>query len=403
MKFKEFSAVDDAVNDLKNGKMIIVCDDEDRENEGDLVICADKVSPEAINFMAKEGRGLICLAIDEQIAKRLGLKKTTSQHHGPSHCNFTNSIDAIENVTTGTSAQDRAATIIKAVDTKSTGLDFNSPGHVFPVLAKKGGVLVRAGHTEASTDLAVLAEKNAAAVICEVMNDDGTMARLPDLHSFSKKHGLKIITIADLIEFRLKREKLVKREVEAVISTKFGPWKIIVYSNSTDRSENIALVKGEIISSSSIPVRVHSECLTGDVFGSRRCDCQSQLHKAMEQIDKFGVGVVVYMRQEGRGIGLINKLKAYNLQDQGYDTVEANNLLGFDDDLRNYGIGAQIIRDLDIKKIKLLTNNPRKVVGLEGYGLTISETIPLETEPIKENINYLRTKKSKLGHSLKNV
>lgn len=403
MKSSIFNTIDEAIADLKAGEMIIVCDDEDRENEGDLVMLAEKVSPEKINFMAKEGRGLICVAIDDSIAKRLALKKTISGYHGPSHCNFTYSIDAKEKVSTGTSAHDRAETIKKVFDNSSTHNDFNSPGHIFPVLAKKGGVLFRAGHTEASTDLAKMSGSSACAVICEVMNDDGSMARLPDLQKFAKKHNLKIISIADLIKYRLQGENLVKKEAESLLPTQYGNWKIKVYSNSCDNKETIALIKGEINPNKAILLRVHSECMTGDVFSSLRCDCQPQLQKAMEIINKAGEGVIIYMRQEGRGIGLINKIKAYQLQDQGQDTVEANKALGLEVDSRTYGIGAQIIRDLGLKKIKLLTNNPRKVVGLEGYDISIEETVPLEIEPNSNNIAYLRTKKIKLGHSLKQV
>jgi 3,4-dihydroxy 2-butanone 4-phosphate synthase / GTP cyclohydrolase II len=392
------------IQDIREGKTVIIIDDEDRENEGDVMIAAEKATPEAITFMARYACGLICLSLTEERVRQLDLplmvEKNTSAHNTA----FTVSIEAKKGVTTGISAHDRARTIQVAIDEESTADDLAKPGHIFPLMAKKGGVLVRVGHTEASVDLARLAGLKPAGVICEIMKEDGTMARLPDLEVFAEQHGLKIVTIADLIKYRMRNEKLVTRAVETRIPTRYGgEFKLIAYENDIDRESHLALVKGDITADDVVLVRVHSECFTGDVLGSQRCDCGEQLHTALKMIGKEEKGVFLYMRQEGRGIGLVNKLKAYSLQDRGHDTVEANLALGFSPDLRDYGIGAQILADIGVRKMRVLTNNPRKIKGLEGYGLTVVERVPLEMSPTKDNIHYLRTKQEKLGHILNNI
>jgi 3,4-dihydroxy 2-butanone 4-phosphate synthase/GTP cyclohydrolase II len=396
------STIADAIEDIRNGKMIILVDDEDRENEGDLCMASEFVTPEAINFMAKHGRGLICLTLSDEFMERLKIPMMVSDNQSRFKTAFTVSIEAKRGVTTGISAADRATTIRTAIADDAKPEDIVSPGHTFPILARKGGVLVRTGQTEGSVDLARLAGLKSSGVICEIMNDDGSMARMPDLEIFAKKYDLKIATIADLITYRMKNESLVRRAATATLPTLYGgEFKLIVYENDVDEMKHIALVKGDIQPGDEVLVRVHSECLTGDVFGSMRCDCGEQLQMAMEKVAKEGKGVIVYMHQEGRGIGLVNKVKAYELQELGKDTVEANLELGFKEDLRDYGIGAQILVDLGVKKIRLLTNNPKKVVGLEGYGMTIVERIPIEMQPNKANVRYLKTKKEKMGHLLK--
>ena len=394
-------SIEEAIKDVRAGKMVILVDDEDRENEGDLMIAAEKTTPEAVNFMAKNGRGLICLALDAKKVEALDLPLMVDRNTSPFGTGFTVSIEAKHGVTTGISAADRATTILAAVADGARPDDLVRPGHIFPLRARQGGVIVRAGQTEGSVDLARLAGLKPAGVICEVMNDDGTMARMPQLEEFSEAHGIGICTIADLIEYRMRTESFVRKVVETTIPSMFGgTFKVIVYENDMEDFQHIALVKGEIDPDKPVLVRVHSECLTGDIFGSLRCDCGNQLHKAMEMMEKEGAGILLYVRQEGRGIGLVNKLKAYNLQDQGYDTVEANEQLGFKADLRDYGIGAQVLADLGVKKMRLITNNPKKIVGLEGYGLSVVEQISIEIEANEYNKRYLECKKLKMGHLL---
>ncbi len=393
-----FNTIEEAIADIQEGKMVIVVDDEDRENEGDLVMAAEKVTPEAVNFMAKYGRGLICLPLTGQRVDELALPPMVPAGRDQMGTAFTVSIDAKEGVTTGISAHERALTIQAAIDPNTSPEDLARPGHVFPLRAKDGGVLRRPGHTEAAVDLARLAGCYPAGVICEIMDEDGTMARLPQLVEFARTHGLKLVSIADLIKYRLRHEKMITRIADVELPTKYGSFRAVAFEDSVSSDCHVALVKGEIDSEKEILVRVHSECLTGDVFGSLRCDCGAQLTKALEIIAGEGTGVLLYMRQEGRGIGLANKLKAYALQDQGRDTVEANEALGFPPDLRDYGIGAQILAELGLKKIRLLTNNPRKYHGLEGYGLTIVERVPIVTPPNPFNRKYLHTKRDKLGH-----
>ncbi|MBN2039558.1 MAG: bifunctional 3,4-dihydroxy-2-butanone-4-phosphate synthase/GTP cyclohydrolase II [Spirochaetes bacterium] len=392
----------EAVDDFRNGKMIILVDNEDRENEGDLVVAAEFCTPESINFMATYGRGLICVAMTQERLSKLKLDLMVPENTEKFTTAFTVSVDAKHGTTTGISAADRARTVRVLIDESSSPDDLNRPGHIFPLAAKKGGVLVRAGQTEGSVDLSRIAGLKPAAVICEIMKEDGTMARRPDLDKFAEKHNIKIITIADLIKYRQHKERLINRVSSAKLPTVYGSFEIIAYETEVDDALHLALVKGEVSGRENVLVRVHSECLTGDMLGSLRCDCGPQLHKSLEMIEKEGNGVVLYMRQEGRGIGLGNKLKAYHLQDKGLDTVEANIELGFPPDLRDYGIGAQILVDLGLHKIKLMTNNPKKIIGLEGYGLEVTERIPIEIEPEKDNIKYLKTKKEKMGHLILN-
>jgi 3,4-dihydroxy 2-butanone 4-phosphate synthase / GTP cyclohydrolase II len=396
----EFDTIEDVLSDIARGRMVIVTDDADRENEGDLVMAAEKVTPGAVNFMAKHGRGLICLPISNELAEQLGLQRMVAQNREMYKTDFTVSVDAARGVTTGISAYDRATTILAIANPKASPEDLVQPGHVFPLRAKDGGVLRRAGHTEAAVDLARLAGLQPAGVLCEILHDDGTMARLPELMEFRSKHGLRICTIQSLIAYRRLTEKLVELEQVIKLPTDYGDFDLHLYRSSLDDMHHLALVKGEIDSNRTTLVRVHSECLTGDVFGSKRCDCGNQLHAALRQISEEGNGVLLYMRQEGRGIGLAAKIHAYKLQEQGLDTVEANAKLGFASDLRDYGLGAQILFDLGVRKFRFLTNNPKKVVGLEGYGMQMVEQVPIRAEVNPHNARYLETKKEKLGHLL---
>lgn len=399
-KFK-FNTITEAIEDLKSGKLIIVVDDEDRENEGDFVALAEFVTPEMINFLAMNGRGLVCVPITKERANQLNLDLMVPANNSKFGTPFTISVDyKFSGVTTGISAFDRAATIFAMCDEKTRADDFAKPGHIFPLIAAEGGVIRRAGHTEAAVDLAILAGKYPAGIICEIMNDNGTMARVPDLIKVSEKLGLKMITIKDLIAYRLKQTKLIEKAVDIKLPTKFGEFDLTAYESLVDGKTHLALSKGDLKTNEPVLVRVHSECLTGDVLHSQRCDCGEQLDAAMLKIQQEGRGVILYMRQEGRGIGLINKLKAYKLQEHGKDTVEANLALGFKPDLRDYGIGAQILRDLGISKMRLMTNNPRKIVGLNGYGLEVVERVPLEIKPNQNNEKYLETKRDKLQHAI---
>jgi 3,4-dihydroxy 2-butanone 4-phosphate synthase/GTP cyclohydrolase II len=392
---------EDVIEDLKQGKMIILVDDEDRENEGDLTMAAEKITPEAINFMAKYARGLICLSLEPEIVEKLKLPLMVQNNRSRFNTAFTVSIEAREGISTGISAYDRAHTILTAVRDDAKPEDLVQPGHIFPLRARKGGVLFRTGQTEGSVDLARLAGLKPAGVICEIMNDDGTMSRMPDLVKFAERHDLKIATVADIIAYRMRNESFVHLAAETVLPTPFGEFKAMAFVNDIDNFEHLALVKGEIEPEKEILVRVHSQCTTGDVFGSYRCDCGTQLERAMEMVQQEGLGVILYLQQEGRGIGLANKLKAYALHDNGRDTVEANEELGFEADLRDYGVGAQILVALGIRKMKIMTNNPKKIKGLEGYGLIVTDRIPIECEPRPENLKYLITKCQKLGHMMK--
>ncbi len=395
-----FATIEEAIEEIRQGKMIVVCDDEDRENEGDLLMAAQFVTPEAINFMAKEARGWICLALNPERCEELGLELMTAKNESALQTPFTVTIEARNGVTTGVSAHDRAHTMQVAVDPASKPEDLVQPGHVNPLKAKAGGVLERTGHTEASVDLARLAGLIPAGVICEIMNEDGSMARVPDLADYCERHGLKMVTIADLIAYRRRHDQLVERVVTTRLPTAFGDFEAVGYRSLVDEKHHVALVKGEVSGHADVLVRVHSECLTGDVFHSLRCDCGEQLEAALAMIEREGEGVLLYLSQEGRGIGLLNKLRAYRLQEDGYDTIEANERLGLPADLRDYGIGAQILSDLGLSSIRILTNNPKKIRGLEGYGLSVSAQIPIEQAPNEHNTDYLRTKARRMGHTL---
>ena len=395
----KFNTIEEAVEDIRAGKMIVVVDDEDRENEGDLLMAAEMITPDAVNFMAKYGRGLICMPVTRERLSELGILSMVERNTDSHQTAFTVSIDALE-TTTGISAKERALTIQKVLDPDAKGTDFKRPGHMFPLEAKEGGVLRRAGHTEAAVDLPRMAGLYPAGVICEIMSEDGTMSRIPELMEFVRIHDLKIITIADLISYRRKNESFISRVTEAKMPTEHGEFKMMGYVNTLNGEHHIALVKGDVSDGKPVLVRVHSECLTGDALGSLRCDCGEQLKAAMTKVENEGRGIIVYMRQEGRGIGLINKIKAYELQDQGMDTVDANLALGFPADLRDYGIGAQILMDLGVQKVRLMTNNPKKVAGLTGYGIEIVDREPIEMNHNEKNEQYLKTKKEKLGHLL---
>jgi 3,4-dihydroxy 2-butanone 4-phosphate synthase/GTP cyclohydrolase II len=400
MSESPFSSIEDALEDIRDGKMIVVCDDEDRENEGDLTLAAQFVTPDAINFMAKEGRGLVCLALTPERCDELGLDLMAAKNEARFETAFTTSIEAREGVTTGISAHDRAHTIQVAIDPHSSPRDVVQPGHIFPLKAKDGGVLERTGQTEAAVDLARLAGLNPSGVICEIMNDDGTMARVPDLVLYCERHGLKMITVADLVSYRRQHDKLIERVVETSLPTDFGDFTAVGFRSLVDDKHHVAMVKGEVDGMEDVLVRVHSECLTGDVFHSQRCDCGQQLEDALRAIEEEGRGVLLYLAQEGRGIGLLNKLRAYKLQEEGLDTVDANLELGLPADLRDYGIGAQILVDLGLTSIRLLTNNPKKIIGLEGYGLRVSDQLPIEHHPTEHNQAYMRTKRDRMGHLL---